>query len=121
MQISVKNFKEALTLKQKLSDIEQSLDNILDPKIVEKIQEVDNKVNAGIESAIQYFLGAPEFETFLYDSFADFVNSLNILKGEIVNAHFSAVDAIKRVNKKFIDKIKDLRNQGLMLKDGTDN
>lgn len=122
MQISVKRFKEALALNQKLSDIEQSLDsNILSPETVAKIQLVDSKVSAGIESAVQYFLGPPEFETFLYDSFADFIDSLNILKGEIVNAHFSAVDAIKRVNKKFIDRIHELRREGLLLKDGPDN
>jgi hypothetical protein len=121
MQISVKRFNEALTLNQKLSDISQCLDNMLDPVILGKIQEVDQKVNEGIDKAIEYFLGPPEFETFLYDSFADFIQSLNVLKGQIVNAHFSAVEAIKKVNRKFIDKIQELRNEGLMLKDGIDN
>jgi hypothetical protein len=38
-----------------------------------------------------------------------------------MNAHHSKVDAIKRINRKFINKIEALRKKGLMLQDGLEN
>jgi hypothetical protein len=122
MLISVKKFKEALVLNQTLSDTEQSLDNMLKPETVERIKAVDENVTAGIDAAIKFFEEpADDFDNFLYDSFDEFIKSLHFLRGEMMNAHHSAVEAIKRINKKFIDKIEILRKKGLMLEDGLDN
>ena len=122
MLIQVKKFNAALEQNQTLSDTEQSLENMLEPDLVEKIKKVDENVTAGIEEAIKFFEQPPDdFDNFLYDSFAEFIDSLHVLKGAHMNAHHSKVDAIKRINRKFIDKIEALRKKGLMLQDGLEN
>ena len=50
-----------------------------------------------------------DFDNFIYDSFDEFISSLHYLKGELMDAHHSNVNALNRINKKFIDKIEKLR------------
>ena len=54
--ISNKKFKEALTLKDKLDQIKESLDSLLEVENIEQIERVYNQVNDGIKDATDAFL-----------------------------------------------------------------
>jgi hypothetical protein len=119
--IQNKKFKEALTQKEKLDEIKESLDSLLRPEITQQIAEVYKKINDGIKDATDAFLKEDDFECFLYDSFDEYVASLHVIRGEIDGSQDLRTDAIKQVNRKFIGKIQELRQKGPWLAGGLDN
>lgn len=62
-------------------------------------------INDGIKKATNTFLQEDDFECFLFDSFAEYIESLNVIRGDFNGSQDLRTEAIREVNKKFILKI----------------